>query len=159
MGRHQLLLGFFLGFGVLFTVVISASLLGRAGGGHWNVHPAVGIAVIYGVLAVWLTFVARMYLTGIFVNDHGLRLRYVFFTRTLPWATVTGFDVRPARIFDTDTDRQACWVSTTSGTYETPVQLSSGTAALQKRSGPVLPADDFNRMVDQLERHRRSRGH
>ncbi|MFG3558890.1 PH domain-containing protein [Micromonospora sp. NPDC047557] len=105
-------------------------------------------------LGLCLTFVLRMYLAGIYVNDRGVRLRHVFRTRTFSWSEVTGFEARPALILGEPTVRNACWVRTTGGAFESAVQRRSRTPGWRKNNGPVLSADDFARMLARLDAER-----
>ncbi|OKI69678.1 hypothetical protein A6A27_21585 [Micromonospora sp. CB01531] len=101
-------------------------------------------------LAVWLTFAVRLYLVGIYRNERGLLLRYVHRSRLLPWSQVTGFDVRTARFLGSATVRNAAWVLTRDGAWETPVQQRSRLVGWRKNTGPVLSAADFDLMMARL---------
>lgn len=119
--------------------------------GRVDSSEAFGVAGAAAFLALWLTMVARFFLVGVYVNDQGLRLRYTFSSRTLPWSQVTGFDVRPAVLFGEPTVRDACWVRTVDGAVETPVQRRSRTVGWRKDVGPILRTEDFDRMVVRLD--------
>ncbi|MFC4016963.1 PH domain-containing protein [Micromonospora sp. GCM10011542] len=147
---RQVFTAFMLAVGGAFAVTLVAVIVQRLGAGAPGLRDAAQIAAGLGFLAVWLTFVVRLHLTGVYVNDRGVRLRHVFRTRTLPWAEVTGFEVRAARLLGGPTVRAACWVRTLDGRVETPVQLRSRTMGLRKENGPVLSRVDFDRMVERL---------
>ncbi|WP_422739920.1 PH domain-containing protein [Micromonospora sp. WMMD729] len=137
------------GSAMAVAVVISA---GRAlAQGRMAAPAALGLAVALLFLGLWLTFVLRMYLAGIYVNDEGLRLRHVFRTHTFQWSEVTGFEARPALFLDEPTVRDACWVRTTSGAFESAVQRRSREMGWRKNNGPVLSSDDFDGMLALLD--------
>ncbi|WP_433120745.1 PH domain-containing protein [Micromonospora sp. CA-246542] len=143
------------GSAMAVAVVISA---GRGLVQGRMVAPAVlSLAVALPFLGLWLTFVLRMYLAGVYVNDEGVRLRHVFRTRTLRWSEVTGFETRPALLFGEPTVRDACWVQTTSGAFESAVQRRSREVGWRKNVGPVLSSDDFEGMLARLDAERASR--
>lgn len=115
-----------------------------------DLRTAAGMLGAVLFLAVWLTFVVRLYLVGIYRNECGLLLRHVHRSRLLPWSEVTGFDVRAARFLGSATVRNAAWVLTRDGAWETPVQRRSRLAGWRKNNGPVLSAADFDLMMAQL---------
>ncbi|MEU4782745.1 hypothetical protein [Micromonospora sp. NPDC023633] len=147
LGARQVLSGFMLAVASTMAVVVLVSLAA----GRFDVRDAFGLAGLVAFLALWMTLVARYFLVGVYVNDSGLRLRYTFSTRTLPWSRVTGFVVRPAELLGEPTARDACWVRTADGAVETPVQRRSRTVGWRKDIGPVLRTEDFGRMVARLD--------
>jgi hypothetical protein len=103
-------------------------------------------------MALWLTMVARFYLTGIWRNERGLLIRHVHRSRQLPWSEVTGFEVRAARFLGGATVRNAVWVLTRDGAWETPVQRRSRIVGWRKNVGPVLSPADFDLTLERLRR-------
>ncbi|MFI5925608.1 PH domain-containing protein [Micromonospora sp. NPDC051543] len=151
----------FTGFMVLAGSTMAAFVVvfvgrGLAGG---TVHrgDALSMAGALPILGVWLTFALRMHLTGIYVNDEGVRLRHIFRTRTFRWSEVTGFEARPALFLGEPTVRDACWVRTTGGAFESAVQRRSREMGWRKDVGPVLSSDDFEGMLARLDAERASR--
>lgn len=133
--------------------------IGRASTrGGVDIEAALGIAGAFIFMGVWLTFVLRMHLAGIYVNDRGVRLRHLFSTRSLPWSQVTGFEARPALFLGGPTARLACWVRTTDGAFESAVQRRSTSGALRKNNGPVLAVADFDQLLVRLTEQRAARG-
>ncbi|MGS2616714.1 PH domain-containing protein [Micromonospora sp. LZ34] len=149
-GVRQAFAGLMLVAGSAMAVTILVVILRALTTGHVDLGSALGMVGALALMAVWLTFAARLYLTGIYVNDHGVRLRHQFSTRTLPWSAVTGFEVRAARFLGEPTVRPACWVRTADGAVETPVQRRSRAGGLRKNVGPVLRPAEFDRMVARL---------
>ncbi|WP_433358169.1 hypothetical protein ACQPYV_14455 [Micromonospora saelicesensis] len=149
-GARQVFTGFMLLLGC--TVAATTSVLaGRALiRGEIDVRTALGMAGMFLVMGVWLTFAFRLHLTGIYVNDRGVRLRHVFSTRTLPWSRVTGFEASPALFLGEPTSRLACWVRTTDGAFESAVQRRSRRVGWRKENGPVLDAADFDQLLVRL---------
>lgn len=115
-----------------------------------SVRSTLGVAGPLAFLAVWLTFAARLHLAGVYVGRHGVRLRHVLRTRTIPWSQVTGFAARPALLAGEPTIRDACWVLTADGAFETPVQRRSRGAGWRKDVGPVLSEAAFDRLLAYL---------
>ncbi|RAO05328.1 hypothetical protein GAR05_00370 [Micromonospora saelicesensis] len=161
-GARQVFTGFMLLVGCTAATTLSV-LAGRALiRGEIDVRAALGMAGALIFMGVWLTFAFRLHLTGIYVNDRGVRLRHVFSTRTLPWSRVTGFEASPALFLGEPTSRLACWVRTTDGAFESAVQRRSRRVGWRKENGPVLDAADFDqllvRLADQRARARLDRG-
>ena len=149
-GARQVVTGLLLVVGSAVAATVLA-LGGRAlSRGEIDVRNALGIAGAFVFLGVWWTFALRLHLTGIYVNDTGVRLRHVFSTLTLPWSQVTGFEARPALFLGGPTVRLACWVRTAGGAYESAVQRRSAVVGWRKNNGPVLTVADFDRMLAQL---------
>ncbi|MFY1614998.1 PH domain-containing protein [Micromonospora sp. WMMD736] len=151
----------FTGFMVLAGSTMAAVVVVFAGRGlaAGTVHGRDGLTMAGAlpILGVWLTFAFRMHLTGIYVNDEGLRLRHIVRTRTFRWSEVNGFEARPALFLGEPTVRDACWVRTTGGAFESAVQRRSREMGWRKDVGPVLAPDDFARMLARLDAERASR--
>ncbi|MFG3691289.1 PH domain-containing protein [Micromonospora sp. NPDC047740] len=148
-GLRQAVVGLFVLCGVAAASVVTASILREVAGGT---DPTSALQMFGAVafLAVWLTFAVRLYLAGVYRNERGLLLRYVHRSRLLPWSQVTGFDVRAARFLGSATVRNAAWVLTRDGAWETPVQQRSRLVGSRKNTGPVLSAADFDLMMARL---------
>ncbi|MEU4337772.1 PH domain-containing protein [Micromonospora lupini] len=158
-GARQVFTGFMVLVGSTMTAVVVV-IAGRGlAEGRIDGGDALSMAGALPLLGVWLTFAVRLHLTGIYVNDRGLRLRHVFRTRTFPWSEVTGFEARPALFLGGPTVRDACWVRTTDGAFESAVQRRSRDMGWRKDNGPVLSADDFDRMLARLDAERTSHRH
>lgn len=158
VGARQVFTGFMLLVGC--TAAATTSLfVGRALiQGEIDARTALGMAGAFFFMGVWLTFVFRLHLTGIYVNDRGVRLRHVFSTRTLPWSQVTRFEASPALFLGGPTARLACWVHTTDGAFESAVQRRSKSGTLRKNNGPVLTVADFDQLLVRLAEQRAARG-
>lgn len=144
----------FTGFMVLVGCTVAATISVVAGRvlsrGEIDVRTALGVAGMVVFMGVWLTFAFRLHLSGIYVNDRGVRLRHVFSTRTLPWSRVTGFEASPALFLGEPTSRLACWVRTTDGAFESAVQRRSRRGGWRKENGPVLAPADFDQLLVRL---------
>ncbi len=136
--------------GAVVALTLVVALLRELGDGH--LLTAGGLLLPVAFVAVWLTFVVRLYLAGVYRDERGLLLRYIFRSRLLPWSEVTGFDVRPTWLFGGPTRQRGAWVLTRDGAVETPVRLHAPVRSLEKRAGPVLSATDFNLMLNRLGR-------
>ncbi|MGC4820561.1 PH domain-containing protein [Micromonospora sp. DT63] len=158
-GAAQAVTGLTLLVGSTMAVAVVVAASRGPADGRIDASAALGLTGALLFLGLWLTGVLRMYLAGIYVNDRGVRLRHVFRTRTLPWPEVTGFEARPALLLGGPTARDACWVLTTNGAFESAVQRRSRMASLRKNNGPVLSADDFARMLARLDAERASHRH
>ncbi|MEU7926972.1 PH domain-containing protein [Micromonospora sp. NPDC049801] len=149
------------GLMVVVGSVVGLAMLAGVGSallrGDLDPRDDVGVFTVFPFLGLWLTGVTRMYLTGIYVNDEGVRLRHISRTRTFPWSEVTGFEARPALFLGGPTVRLACWVRTTGGAFESSVQRRSRKGGWRKNSGPVLAPDDFEGMLARLDAERASR--
>ncbi|MEV4466418.1 hypothetical protein AB0J51_22700 [Micromonospora echinofusca] len=150
-GVRQAFLGLLLAAGATIAAVVLVSVLKAADAGRVDAREGLGAVAVAAFLALWLTLGTRFYLVGVYVNDRGVRLRYNFSTRTLPWSEVTGFDVRPAVLLGEPTVRDACWVRTAEGPVETPVQRRSREMGWRKDVGPVLSPKEFDRLVARLD--------
>ncbi|MEU0548509.1 PH domain-containing protein [Micromonospora sp. NPDC005979] len=156
-GFRQVFTGFMVLAGSTMAAVVVV-FAGRAlAAGTVDGSDALSMVGALPILGVWLTFAFRMHLTGIYVNDEGLRLRHIFRTRTFRWSEVTGFEARPALFLGEPTVRDACWVRTTGGDFESAVQRRSREMGWRKDIGPVLSSDDFEGMLAQLDAERASR--
>ncbi|MFF0234094.1 PH domain-containing protein [Micromonospora sp. NPDC005254] len=153
-GAAQAVTGLMLLVGSTMAVAVVVAASRGPAEGRIDASAALGLTGALLFLGLCLTFVLRMYLAGIYVNDEGVRLRHVFRTRTVRWSEVTGFEARPALLLGGPTGRDACWVLTTDGAFESAVQRRSRTASLRKNNGPVLSADDFARMLARLDAER-----
>ncbi|CCH18250.1 PH domain-containing protein [Micromonospora lupini] len=158
-GAAQAVTGFMALVGSTMTVTVLVAASRGLAEGRIDAAAALGLTGALLFLGLWLTGVLRMYLAGIYVNDEGVRLRHVFRTRTFPWSEVTGFEARPALFLGGPTVRDACWVRTTGGAFESAVQRRSRDMGWRKNNGPVLSADDFDRMLARLDAERASRRH
>ncbi|MFD0785156.1 PH domain-containing protein [Micromonospora azadirachtae] len=146
---RQVVSGLFLLVGTAFAVVLLVTG-GAALADGVDVVTALGIVGAMALMGVSLTFAARLHLAGVYVCASGVRLRHVFRTRTLPWSAVTGFAARPALFLGEPTIRDACWVLTVDGAFETPVQRRSREMGWRKEVGPVLSEADFDRLLTRL---------
>lgn len=147
---RQVVTSLFLLVGNAFAVVLLV-ISGEALAGGVDVVTALGIVGAMAFMGVWLTFAARLHLAGVYVGEPGVRLRHVFRTRTMPWEKVTGFVVRRALFLGEPTIRDACWVLTVDGAFETPVQRRSREMGWRKEAGPVLSEADFERLLNRLD--------
>ncbi|MEV4387026.1 PH domain-containing protein [Micromonospora sp. NPDC049580] len=153
-GAAQAVTGLMLLVGSTMAVAVVVAASRGPAEGRIDASAALGLTGALLFLGLCLTFVLRMYLAGIYVNDEGVRLRHVFRTRTFSWSEVTGFEARPALFLGGPTVRDACWVRTTGGAFESAVQRRSRTPGWRKNNGPVLSADDFARMLARLDAER-----
>ncbi|MET8086083.1 PH domain-containing protein [Micromonospora sp. NPDC005237] len=158
-GARQVVTGFMVLVGSTMTVFVAVTVGRGLAEGRVDANAALGVAVALPFMGLWLTFALRLYLAGIYVNDRGVRLRHIFRTRTFSWSEVTGFEARPALILGEPTVRDACWVRTTGGAFESAVQRHSSRAGWRKNIGPVLSADDFARMLARLDAERAAHRH
>jgi len=69
------------------------------------------------VAVVWTALAWRMRLMGLYVSDHGVRIRGPLTTRTFAWPEIEGFDVRQAKggMGFRTTQVKAIWVVTEAG--------------------------------------------
>ncbi|WP_412543022.1 hypothetical protein R8Z50_11210 [Longispora sp. K20-0274] len=149
----RLVAGAFFALGLLLFLFVAATML--SGSGRWVGDPVGGSLILILGALFWLTVTFRMYRAGIHVSDHGLRLRSYVRTRTIRWSDVTGFEVRPAQLGGLDTSRDAIWVITRDGDWETSVQRALGWVfgpRWTKNVGPVLRSVDFELTVTPLRR-------
>ncbi|MGC4770599.1 PH domain-containing protein [Micromonospora sp. DT44] len=150
----------FTGFMVVLGSVVGLAVLAGVGlallRGDLDPRDDVGVLTVFPFVGLWLTGVTRLYLTGIYVNDEGVRLRHIVRTRTIRWSEVTGFEARPARLLGGPSVRLACWVRTTDGAFESSVQRRSRKGSWRKEPGPVLSPDDFDGMLARLDAERAS---
>lgn len=119
---------------------------------HARRDPVATIVAVLFVGCSW-TFVWRLYRTGLYVSRTGLRLVWVWRTRTLPWSAVVDITSRSARAWGVDTVRDAIWVTTASGEQiETPIQRRTAwlSAGWRKNIGPVLPKDQYDQVIEVL---------
>ncbi|MGV9213035.1 PH domain-containing protein [Micromonospora sp. RB23] len=158
-GFWQAFTGFMVVVGSVVGVAVLAGVVMALLRGDLDPLDDVGVLTVFPFVGLWLTGVTRLYLTGIYVNDEGVRLRHVFRTRTFRWSEVTGFEARPALFLGGPTVRDACWVRTRSGAFESAVQRRSRVTGWRKDVGPVLSSDDFEGMLARLDAERTSRRH
>jgi hypothetical protein len=132
------------------AAALVAVTVGVAAGGSWRINPLLGVPAGYGVLACWLLVVWRSHRAGVFVSEHGIRIRHLIRTRTIAWPDVAGIDSKPALLLGTATDRTAIWVRLRGGgSVETPVQRS-GTGSgvtVYKMSGQVLNRTAYDKTL------------
>ncbi|MEV6369982.1 hypothetical protein AB0L86_24155 [Micromonospora musae] len=147
---RQVVTSLFLLVGTVFAVLLLVTG-GEALAGGVDLVTALGIVGAMALMGVWLTFAARLHQAGVYVGARGVRLRHVFRTRTLPWEKVTGFVARRALLLGEPTIRQAVWVLTVDGAFETPVQRRSREMGWRKEVGPVLSEADFERLLNRLD--------
>ena len=151
-GTRQVIAGVAILFGGVALLLVSAAMVGGLVAGQLPARQAgsmiVGVAAIGACTSFWL----RFHLVGIYHSERGLLIRYLNRSRLLPWPEVTGFDVRPTRLFGGTTRQLAAWMLTCDGAVETPVRARGPVRNLEKRSGPVLSATDFNLMMERLRR-------
>jgi hypothetical protein len=142
----------FVTFGLGFTAVVTLGLL--AGVGRWEVNPLVGMASVYGFLALWTGFAWRMYRTGIYVSDQAVRLVYPWRNRMVAWTDIAAVSSQPAMLGSWETTRDAIFLTLADGTLvETPVQLQGKwfTSGITKNIGPVLGLDDYQATMSFLQ--------
>jgi hypothetical protein len=137
--------------GVAFTVWITAKLVN--GTGRWVVNPIEGILCIYGFLVIWTGLAWRMYRTGVYVSDQGVRIVYLLRRqRIIAWRAVAAVDSRRAMIGDLATVRDAIVLKLIDGTeVETPIQRANWLAAgARKNMGPVYESEEFDAILSRL---------
>jgi hypothetical protein len=80
----------------------------------WAAAPAVGVSVLVWEVVLW-----RVTLVGVFVNDHGIKIRMVLHTRVIPWSQVRRAWAGQAASYDA----WQVWVSTRDPErdFETPI--------------------------------------
>jgi len=140
-------LGFvFVVVGLAIASMITVVLV--VGGGRWEVHPFLGIFYIYGFLGLWTGFAWRIYRTGVYASERGVRVAYPWWNRTIPWQDIAGFtgDHR-AMLGNWATARNAIYIKLTDGRLvQTPVQrrVSMFAGGVRLEVGPVLGEAAFD---------------
>jgi Bacterial PH domain len=85
------------GVGTVFFAVAGASSAAQAQWRDVSVAGALGALVIGGFAVVWVTFAWRLYRTALVVGERGVRIRWLLFTRTIPWSSIKEFRTWPDR--------------------------------------------------------------
>lgn len=132
--------------GVMSVVGGLAALSGVATGG------ASGIAVLLVVLAVlaWTIMLWRVVLVGVWVSDHGIKIRLVLRTHVIAWPQVTRAWAGQAAHFDA----WQVWVSggDPERNVETPIWRRGSRA--RHRNRIVLAPEEFAAVLTALTPHR-----
>src|SRR5262245_20368492 len=71
--------------------------------------------IMYGFFGVWTAFTWRNMSTGLYVADDGVRIRTLFWTRTLAWSRIVSVDVDAAEILGMPAARYAIWFALDNG--------------------------------------------
>lgn len=138
-------------FGSPELLLLSAGMMTELVAGRLTVRQAGPMAVGVAVIVTVLLVAVRFHLVGIYYGKRGLLIRHLHRSRMLPWPEVAGFDVRSMTVlFGLGGRQQAAWVLTRDGAVETPVRARRPVRQLESRSGPALPAADFNLMIRRL---------
>ncbi len=128
------------GLAVLCAGVVSGEL-----GGVWSL-------VIAAFMLGWVTLVWRHALVGVWVSDHGVKIRWPHRTRVIPWSQVERAWAGQAAEFDA----WQVWVSTRDPeeNLETPIwrQGRSATRYRSRVNRIVLPPEEFSRALAELNR-------
>jgi hypothetical protein len=101
-------------------------------------------------MVVWTALAWRMRIMGLYVSDHGVRIRGHLTTRTFPWQDIKGFDVRPFEGI-TMTQVQAVWVVTKVGRAHRTLLWFRPNDEPRDRVTPVLlPEQRFQETLTEL---------
>ncbi|WP_436530699.1 hypothetical protein [Actinoplanes sp. HUAS TT8] len=138
--------------GTGFAIVLAVAVVTTAP----RLEELSGVLAAAVFLAVWLTAVNRLTRAGIYLSDHGVRLRGVFRTRTFVRAEIAEAVSAPAELFGRPTARQAIWLVLRDGTrIEAPVQERTfyRSTPLTKNSGAVLAPSRFAETLTAVNQH------
>jgi hypothetical protein len=80
----------------------------------------------YIPLPVVLAVVWRLHSIGMYTSDRGVRVRTFTRTVVLPWASIRGFESRPATLLGAMTRQEAVWIVSDTGAIEAPVRKHRG---------------------------------
>ena len=114
------------------------------------------------MVACWLLAVGRWNRLGVFVSDHGLKIRRFWRTRTLPWAQVSSIETGKASTpaFSLwSGNEQAIWVRRDNGTWiETPLVHAESAAVFfyqnWRASRRSLHSETFHETLETIrQRH------
>ncbi|MFG1949769.1 PH domain-containing protein [Micromonospora sp. NPDC048830] len=133
-----------------YVVAVGASaagllpLCGLPGSGVFG-GVAIGLFV-----SIWQVVLWRVTLVGVYVSDHGIKIRTVFRTRIIPWSQVTRVWAGQAAHYDA----WQIWLSARDPErdLETPIWRRGSRARHGNRI--FLPPDEFAAVLDALNAHR-----
>jgi hypothetical protein len=131
--------------GSVFLSVLIASLVGRASG-----ISALDLLAVGGFAALWLTFAWRLHRTALVVSAHGVRIRWLLLTRTVPWLSIKDFRTRQDR-----SSRRLVVVLRDNSTLRTPIQRAPRGLHLSTihDGGTSLRPDHYDRLLTELNSH------
>jgi hypothetical protein len=107
--------------------------------------PAIVLFVLMWEVVLW-----RAMLVGLYVSDHGIKIRMVLHTRVIPWPHVTRAWAGQAANYDA----WQIWVSARDPErdFETPIWRRGSRA--RHRNRIILPSEEFAAVLAALDSHR-----
>jgi hypothetical protein len=110
----------------------------------------------YIPLPVVLAVIWRLHSVGVYISHRGVRVRTVTSTVVVPWASIRGFESRPATFLGNRTRQEAVWILTGAGAIEAPVRKHRGgqwdLARRELSTGAYIAT--IGRLEAELARHR-----
>lgn len=139
----RLLTGTFAVLGTLFFASIAFQMAA-----HWQQVPLAAVSAFTGFGAVWLTFAWRLHRTALMVSRSGVRVRWLWRTRTVVWEQVRGFHSGPDWMVP-----ERLWLQLRDGTeVRTPVRRRRATVYRLSDGGTVLASERYEELLANLEK-------
>ncbi|WP_080636844.1 hypothetical protein [Salinispora vitiensis] len=115
---------------------------------RWQEVPLAAVSAFTGFAAVWLTFVWRLHRTALVVSRSGVRVRWLWRTRTVAWGQVRGFYSAPDWLVP-----ERLWLQLCDGTkVRTPVRRRHAIVNRLRDGGTDLASDRYEGLLADLER-------
>ncbi|WP_230688956.1 PH domain-containing protein [Micromonospora sp. WMMD558] len=131
---------------VLGTVLFAFIAFGMAA--RWRQVPSDVALAFTGFAAVWLTFAWRLHRTALVVSRSGVRVRWLWRTRTVPWEQIRGFHSGPDWLVP-----ERLWLRLRDGTkVRTPVRRRRTTVYRLRDGGTALASERYEELFADLER-------
>ncbi|MDG4818335.1 PH domain-containing protein [Micromonospora sp. WMMD956] len=117
---------------------------------HWERIAPIQVLPVAAFFSVWLTLAWRLHRTALVVSPAGVRVRWLWATRTVPWERVDGFRTGSDWLV---ADR--LWIALGDGTeLRTPVRRRTPEPVTLRDGGTALAAGPYADLLATLDRWR-----
>ncbi|MBP1782069.1 hypothetical protein J3R08_001919 [Micromonospora sp. HB375] len=113
---------------------------------HWQQVRLAAVLAFAGFATVWLTFAWRFHRTALVVSRSGVRVRWLWRTRTIVWEQVRGFHSGPDWLV-----QERLWLQLCDGTkVRTPVRRRRAGVNRLRDGGTVLASERYEELLADL---------